>query len=427
MAIEKLIIHNFKGIFDKQEIDIKPITVFIGANSSGKSSCIHALACLSQTIKLPNNYRHLILDDEYAFVHLGRFIDVIHSKNYNDKLTLGINIGKHNLLDFSDMSYHLEGDVIKLDSTISAIKKNIEISGQYCFNCTKRTQEIILKHTIFQAGSDIYDVKRTKDSYDITFGSTTVSGIELKPGLIFDISLINVIQRKAIPLYTLIDVQSKIKEELLNTLYLGPFRQSPLRTYPTRSSIPSEVGPYGEATISMLANEIIQTKSREHIKQIADWLDLMDLAKKIDISRKPNSDLFDVNLTLKDGAKLPIADLGYGLSQILPVLTQCSFSPKNSTLLFEQPELHLHTKSSRKLTSIFIDTYKKKNSHIVLETHSPELIKQLLIDLRDKKIDLSELVIYKVIRESQQTRLSKLNIDDYDYDIYENWEMGISI
>ena len=89
MPINKLRIENFKGVRDQAEFDIKPITLFIGPNSSGKSSCIHALAALSQTVKLPNSGRPLVLDDEFAQVHLGRFIEVIHSKSYTDAISIG--------------------------------------------------------------------------------------------------------------------------------------------------------------------------------------------------------------------------------------------------------------------------------------------------------------------------------------------------
>lgn len=89
MAICKLKVSNFKGISYPKEFIIRPITLFIGPNSSGKSTCIHALAALAQTIKLPNSGRPLVLDDEYAQVHLGRFIEVIHSKSYTDLIGIG--------------------------------------------------------------------------------------------------------------------------------------------------------------------------------------------------------------------------------------------------------------------------------------------------------------------------------------------------
>ena len=76
------------------------------------------------------------------------------------------------------------------------------------------------------------------------------------------------------------------------------------------------------------------------------------------------------------------ADLGYGFSQILPVLTQLSFAPEAATLLFEQPELHLHSLAVRPLAPVFIDAVKKKNLHVVVETHSPELFGQFIVEMR---------------------------------------------
>ena len=81
MPISALTAENFKGIADQSTFKIRPITIFVGANSSGKSSCIHALACLSQTIKLGDTSAPLVLDNENAQVHLGRFIEIVHSKS----------------------------------------------------------------------------------------------------------------------------------------------------------------------------------------------------------------------------------------------------------------------------------------------------------------------------------------------------------
>ncbi len=132
MAIRRLCVGNFKGIATSQWLDIKPITVFIGANSSGKSTCIHALACLSQTVKVTNNSRPLILDDEFASVHLGRFIDVIHSKSYRDVMGLGVGIEDVNVLDFE--SKKKRGRTFAL--------KSVSANASYNLKCTLRTQDV---------------------------------------------------------------------------------------------------------------------------------------------------------------------------------------------------------------------------------------------------------------------------------------------
>ncbi|VAW55611.1 hypothetical protein MNBD_GAMMA07-1887 [hydrothermal vent metagenome] len=149
-------------------------------------------------------------------------------------------------------------------------------------------------------------------------------------------------------------------------------------------------------------------------------------AKSMNITRVGKSDLVDIKLGLKDGAELPIADLGYGLSQIMPVLTQCSFAQNNSTLLFEQPEIHLHTKSSKQLAKVFIQTAKSKKSNVILETHSPDLVKQFMQEMKSGNILSEEIIFYKVTRENMGTCIHEIEIDD-NFDVYENWENGISI
>src|SRR4051812_13966554 len=90
MPIDALFAGNFKGIAEQQKFPIRRMTLFIGPNSSGKSSTIHALGCLAQTLKLTSSASPLVLDDEYAQLHLARFIEVIHSRSYQDAINLGI-------------------------------------------------------------------------------------------------------------------------------------------------------------------------------------------------------------------------------------------------------------------------------------------------------------------------------------------------
>lgn len=421
MAISSIHIGNFKGINEEVDIEIKPITVFIGPNSSGKSSCIHALACLSQTVKVTNDTRPLILDDEFANVHLGRFIEVVHSKSYQDRITLGVSSTNAAYFEASESG--------------QAIKKAALCKALYRFKCTKRTQDLHLESADITVKDHAYQIKQSKehkDVYNVTHtpsGSKTATVLEGaffvdRQGLIRSTSASSKDHFNYYPLYGL---QSTLKSELSNTFYLGPFRQAPLRRYATRGSSPIEVGPLGESTITLLANESVQSNARAHLKQIALWLSALGLAKTFDVSRIARSDLFDVMLTLNDGETFPIADLGYGLSQVLPVLAQCSFAPDNSTLMFEQPELHLHTIAARKLASVFSQTVKHKKCHIMLETHSPELVKEFVNEMRAGRLGPNDLAIYRVTRVLKETKLQKIEIDaDNDFDIYENWEKGVS-
>lgn len=415
MAINKLIISNFKGIKDSTSFEIKPITLFIGPNSSGKSSCLHALAALSQTIKLPNSGRPLVLDDEYAQVHLGRFIEVIHSKSYTDEICIGFETLAHRILKRS-----------KADEGIQNHTAN------FTFKCTKRTQDIYLSKAEYSINNKLleFSLNKTLSRFSPKFQNRPASiEVIFSPTLLPQAFPLQSKDDEGIDAFYFYESSKQVTStELRNVLYLGPFRQSPLRRYPTRGSSPTEVGAQGENTITVLANEYVQTKNRPHLKQVSDWLHKMGLAKTVEVSRVGKSDLFDVNVTLNDGASLPIADLGYGMSQVLPVLTQCSIAKKRSTLLFEQPELHLNHSAAKLLSKIFVETAKQKEVHIIAETHSKDLFFGLMDEIRAGKIKNTDIAIYSVVRKNGSSHFNRVAIEIDEQgrpEVFDPWDKNL--
>lgn len=400
MGILALRVKNFKGIEGDTNFEIAPLTLFIGPNSSGKSTAIHALGALSQTVKIGDSSRAIILDDEYAQIHLGRFIEIIHSKSYEDSFELGIVI--------SDKNPQIRR-ALGLDG-----KSELLITAKYCFKSSKRTQEIFIESATFEFGGRSIVIKRTpkSDHYVVSdSGSNATPEAFFSGNLQFEIGWIANASEDALKTYqALILVQRVVVSELRNTYYLGPFRQSPLRRYAHKGSSPNEVGASGEAAVSLLANEYIATTKRIHHVQLSTWLETLGLAKKLKVKRVGTSDLFDLTITLPDDDSLPIADLGYGLSQILPVLVQCSFAKKGSTLLFEQPELHLHPGAARNLATVFTNVISEKKVHIIAETHSRELFLQVFEEVRQGRISRNDVVAYDVHRENGCSHYKKIEI-----------------
>lgn len=296
MPIDKLTISNFKGIADKTVFEIKPITLFIGPNSSGKSSCIHALAALAQTVKIANSKLPIVLDDEYAQVHLGRFIEVIHSKLYTDSIEIGVSLDK-------------AGVRVRYSGDSDVVGKEDEIHATYSFKSTKRTQDITMEKAEFNVGTKNLYFRKSGTNYTVRFNSKLISsegshqsGLKLSfsPIVSKNSRTTNEDKEEIFNAYILNEsVTDLVTSQLRKTLYLGPFRQPPRRRYPTRGSAPLEVGPEGESAVTLLANEYVQSKTRNHIKEVSGWMADLGLAKKVDVSRVGKSDLFDVQVTLK--------------------------------------------------------------------------------------------------------------------------------
>jgi predicted ATPase len=110
--------------------------------------------------------------------------------------------------------------------------------------------------------------------------------------------------------------------------------------------------------------------------------------------------LFDI----KRKTLVQMYSVGLGLSQVIP-LTVCMARHKNGTLLFEQPELHLHPKQQAAVGDLLIRAVKQSRSHIIAETHSVHLILRILRRIRETQNEEN------VIAEFTQDDLSVQYVD----------------
>jgi predicted ATPase len=95
-------------------------------------------------------------------------------------------------------------------------------------------------------------------------------------------------------------------------------------------------------------------------------------------------DVFALRLYEKStGVHVGTTDVGFGFSQVLPVIVQCLLSKQNM-ILIEQPELHLHPRLQAEIGDLFIEAAlgDSKNT-LIIETHSEHLILRLLRRIRE--------------------------------------------
>lgn len=91
-----------------------------------------------------------------------------------------------------------------------------------------------------------------------------------------------------------------------------------------------------------------------------------------------------------------LADVGFGISQILPIIVQGFTSPPDATLLLEQPEIHLHPKAQFVMGDLLVDIA-KTNRRLIIETHSDLLIERVckhILLKDDTKITPEDIIIY---------------------------------
>ena len=170
---------------------------------------------------------------------------------------------------------------------------------------------------------------------------------------------------------------------LEDLIYLGPLRIQPERHY-TFSDAPSDyVGQAGEHLPSLLFTRL------ELLEQTNNGLERLDVKYQVKLDKlqyedKSPSNVFSLRLIHTDtGIDASLRDVGFGISQVLPIVVQSQLSEKK-TLLIEQPEIHLHPAHQAELGDMFIRSAlgEQKNT-LLLETHSENLILRILRRIRE--------------------------------------------
>lgn len=112
-------------------------------------------------------------------------------------------------------------------------------------------------------------------------------------------------------------------------------------------------------------------------------------------------------------AKVLITDVGFGVSQILPVLALCYYAPPGSIILLEQPEIHLHPSVQAGLADVLIDAVKNRQVQIVVESHSEHLLRRLQRRVAEQVVSPEETALYFCEATAEGSDLVQLDVDLY--------------
>ena len=126
--------------------------------------------------------------------------------------------------------------------------------------------------------------------------------------------------------------------------------------------------------------------------------------------------------TTKYSPGVLITDVGFGVSQILPVLVLCYYLPKGSVILLEQPEIHLHPSVQAMLADVFIEVVIKRNIQIILESHSEHFLRRLQRRIAESKISSDKTALYFCKIGKSASEIEKLEVDLFGN--IQNWPLG---
>lgn len=187
------------------------------------------------------------------------------------------------------------------------------------------------------------------------------------------------------------DVGSLFHRSLKESVYLGPLRSQPERHYLFRGDTAEHVEQAGENLADLLFKMSQDRQGHlqnERLDKINDDLELLGIKYELRLSRLQNenktpSNIFSLVLVDRQGVEANVRDVGFGISQVLPIVVQSRLSEKQM-LLIEQPEIHLHPAHQAELGDLFIrSALGEQRNTFLLETHSEHLILRILRRIRE--------------------------------------------
>lgn len=410
---------NFKGFKDTDWVKIKPITILIGSNNSGKSSFIAPLLLMNQTLASRDSLTPLVVKG--SLYDGGQMKEILHNYDINKDLFLGFR-------------YHVHKAKSKLKEVGAYPPGAFEvIIGK---SQEKKSRKFVVKKMIVY---DIYLREYLSISKDEGSGNYEISGIDLTPKEKKDIQNIKPINFIFSPNTFLNAINqanmanrdrtddigdfSKGYQDLLSVIarnysesrnitldisYLGPLRETPHRYYEITDEIYSTVGLRGENTPNLLKANISKNQ-----KELNKWVKDFGFGDELKLNILSSNDLL-YSICFKD-AKLNretnISNTGFGASQILPLIVQAiTSSKKESITIAEQPEIHLNPRLQGVLAELFV-YMAKKDQRIICETHSEHLLMKLRTLVAEKRLTPDLIAIYYVQKQNGESTIKEIPID----------------
>lgn len=201
------------------------------------------------------------------------------------------------------------------------------------------------------------------------------------------------------------------------------YASAPVRSRPYRTYDPSNLArdPEGDHVPHLLANISLQANRRqwqETRKQLETFGKDSGLFDEIKIRRlgARSSDPFQLQVrkfgTSAKGPMRNMIDVGYGVSQVLPVLVELFREDGATAFLLQQPEVHLHPSAQAALGTLFCRAA-AAGRQLIVETHSDHLMDRVRMDVRDGKTDLrpEDVSLLFFERRNLGVRIHSLRID----------------
>ncbi len=365
--LRRIGLSNFK-CWKELDIELAPITLLFGTNSSGKTAILQSLLMLKQTARGFDPGQHINFGGRPRdYFYFGSYQDLAYSHQTDRDISVSLTWEKTGvILSRRDGAIWVEDpeDHFNIGKTI---RYDVEWRMRNGIFINK------LAYSTIEDGQPIesYWLKYKEDGSYALWMTGWDSDYEVG-GFPPPQSCFILPSRKdwSFPVYSL-----EFQQLMTCLIYLGHLRGYPKRQYLWTGSKPSVIEPNGEQTIEHLI-----ASSRDDgalLREVENRLEYLDLVESFDVKPVDNIERrYEATATLA-GVESSLMDVGFGVSQALPVVTMLLSAPEGSIILLEQPELHLHPNAQAALADLLLEVAEKRNLQLIVESHSEHIVRRL--------------------------------------------------
>ena len=379
--LRRIGLSNFK-CWRELDIELAPITLLFGANSSGKSAILQSLLMLKQTARGIDPGQHINFGGgDRDYVDLGSYQDLARGHGIDVKIGIQLSWqtsstiiflrrrqGAENMAfqgrELNSLAYEvnwgidehifvdrLHYDMYPEDNRKEWISVNRDQAGRYVLTSSFSNDEELIKDDVFPQSCYIVPESVPHES-------------------------------EAGDRMSILNLSGEFEQFVDKLHYVGPLRLRPRRFYPWTGSKPEIIEPDGANAIqSLIASARGDRRLLSSQRKMLQGLNLID-----DFDVRPigqHERLFEATATIA-GIESSLVDVGFGVSQVLPVITMLLMAPKKSIILLEQPELHLHPNAQSALADLLLDVAETRNLQLIIESHSEHVLRRLQVRIAEE-------------------------------------------
>ena len=433
--LKQLRVQNFKGWKDTGSIHLAPITLFFGANSSGKSSIGQFLMMLKQTIESSDRKTVFYLGGKNSAAQLGSYKEMVFHRDPQNNISFEYRWRFNETLKIKD-------PISEKFSTGDEMSFNAEVGlGEKTQNLLRVND--IRYHLFGSEDNETLSIgmeRRSETKSDYKAISNKYSLIR-KPGRAWPAGppvRFYGFPDEVVAYYKNADFVQQLNlrhENLFRSIYyLGPLRTKVDRLYSWTGSEPESVGYSGENTIAAILaarNRKISYGYKRPVKLfhqvIAEKIREMGLIEDFKVNQiSAQRQEYEVKVRTRGSADwVDLPDVGFGISQVLPVIVQCFYAPHNSIIIMEQPEIHLHPSAQASLADVIIDVITSRENNIdrniqlIIETHSEHFLRRLQRRIAERSDIQKKVSVYFANIAKSPATLESLQIDMFG--CIQNW------